>query len=104
VVSQKPLPKNKHSQKKKHFPGNQTKFDWKVFSVDLKVFLLTGKFFPLTNFSNGKQTHKSLKSGFPETTFWETNMALDKKFLILIPKNKRFLRFRILNENFDINP
>ena len=32
--------KNKHSQKGKHFPGNQTKFffDRKVFSVDWKVF------------------------------------------------------------------
>jgi len=39
-----------------------------VFSVDRKVFLLT-------NFSNGKQTQEILESGFPETTFRETNMA-----------------------------
>jgi hypothetical protein len=39
-------------------------------------FSLTGKCFPLTNFSNGKQTQESLESGFPETTFRETNMAL----------------------------
>jgi hypothetical protein len=31
--------------------------------------------FPLTNFSNGKQTQESLESNFPETIFWETNMA-----------------------------
>jgi hypothetical protein len=29
----------------------------------------------LTNFPNGKQTHESLESGFPETTFWKTNIA-----------------------------
>jgi hypothetical protein len=40
-----------------------------------KCFPLTGKCFPLTNFPNGKQTQKSLESGFPETTFRETNMA-----------------------------
>jgi len=36
---------------------------------------LTGKCFPLTNFSNGKQTQESLESGFPETTFRKTNTA-----------------------------
>jgi hypothetical protein len=36
---------------------------------------LTGKCFPLTNFSNGKQTHESLESGFLETTFRKTNTA-----------------------------
>jgi hypothetical protein len=40
-----------------------------------KCFPLTGKCFPLTNFSNGKQTQESLESGFPKTTFRETNMA-----------------------------
>jgi hypothetical protein len=30
----------------------------------------------LTNFSNGKQTQESLESGFPESEFRETNMAL----------------------------
>jgi hypothetical protein len=34
---------------------------------------LTGKCFPLTNFSNGKQTQESLESDFPETTFRKTN-------------------------------
>jgi hypothetical protein len=38
-------------------------------------FSLTGKCFQLTNFSNDKQTHESLESGFPETTFRETNMV-----------------------------
>jgi hypothetical protein len=38
----------------------------------------------LTNFSNGKQTQESLKSGFPETTFRETNMAL----VVLVLKRK----------------
>ena len=38
-------------------------------------FLLSGKYFPLTNFSNGKQTQESLESGFPETTFRKTNTA-----------------------------
>jgi lauroyl/myristoyl acyltransferase len=44
-------------------------------SVFRPNFPLTGKCFPLTNFSNDKQTQKSLESGFPETTFRETNMA-----------------------------
>jgi hypothetical protein len=39
-----------------------------------KIFL-TGKCFPLTNFSNDKQTQESLESGFPETTFRKTNTA-----------------------------
>jgi hypothetical protein len=37
---------------------------------------LTGKYFPLTNFLNGKQTQESLESGFPESEFRETNMTL----------------------------
>jgi hypothetical protein len=36
-------------------------------------FPLTRKYFSLTNFSNDKQTHESLKSGFPEITFQKTN-------------------------------
>jgi hypothetical protein len=38
-------------------------------------FPLTEKFFPLTNFSNGKQTQESLESDFPEITFRKTNTA-----------------------------
>jgi hypothetical protein len=46
------------------------------FSLTGKCFPLTGKCFPLTNFSNGKQTQESLESEFPENEFRETNMAL----------------------------
>jgi hypothetical protein len=45
-------------------------------------FSLTGKCFPLTNFPNGKQPQESLESGFPETTFRETNMALNFFFMV----------------------
>jgi hypothetical protein len=41
-------------------------------------FSLTRKCFPLTNFSNGKQTQESLESDFPETTFRKTNTAKRK--------------------------
>jgi hypothetical protein len=44
--------------------------------LEIKLnFSLTGKCFPLTNFPNDKQTLESLESGFPKTTFQETNMA-----------------------------
>jgi hypothetical protein len=36
-------------------------------------FSLTKKCFLLINFSNGKQTHESLKSDFLNTTFHEIN-------------------------------
>jgi hypothetical protein len=70
VVSGNHFPENKHSQKEKHFPGNQTKFffDWKVFSVNRKVF-------PLTNFSNNKQTQKNLENNFSKSKFQKTNMS-----------------------------
>jgi hypothetical protein len=45
------------------------------FPLTEKYFPLTEKCFPLINFSNGKQTQKSLESGFPESEFQETNMA-----------------------------
>jgi len=51
-----------------NFPGN-------TFLKTKLNFSLTRKCFPLTNFSNGKQTHESLESDFPETTFRKTNMA-----------------------------
>jgi hypothetical protein len=38
-------------------------------------FPLTEKCFSLNNFSNGKQTHESLESGFPKSEFRETNIA-----------------------------
>jgi hypothetical protein len=37
-------------------------------------FSLTEKYFSLINFSNGKQTQESLKNGFPESKFRETNI------------------------------
>ena len=52
--------------------------DRKGFPLTGKGFSLTGKWFPLTNFPNGKQTQESLESGFPESEFRETNMALGK--------------------------
>jgi hypothetical protein len=55
--------------KGKHFPGNQVNFS------------LTGKCFPLTNFSNGKQTQKSLKSNFLKTSFQKTKKVLMKQHL-----------------------
>ena len=41
-------------------------------------FPLTGKCFPLTNFSNDKQTQESLENDFPEITFRKTNTAKRK--------------------------
>jgi hypothetical protein len=41
-------------------------------------FTLTGKCFPLTNFSNGKQTQKSLKNDFPKTTLNKHEVNLHK--------------------------
>jgi len=52
-------------------------------------FPLTGKCFPLTNFSNGKQTQESLESGFPEITFRKTNTTKRKNtFLKTKPNSK----------------
>ena len=39
-------------------------------------FSLTEKCFPLTNFSNSKQTQENLKSGFWKSEFQETNITL----------------------------
>ena len=53
-----------------------------------KCFLLTEKCFPLTNFSNGKQTQEreSLESGFPESKFQKQTwpLALMNEFLLLL--------------------
>jgi hypothetical protein len=38
-------------------------------------FPLTGKYFPLTNFSNSKQTYENLKNNFLKNKFQKTNMA-----------------------------
>jgi hypothetical protein len=51
-------------------------FQENTFLETKSNFPLTGKCFPLTNFPNDKQTQESLESGFPETTFRETNIAL----------------------------
>jgi len=45
-------------------------------------FLLTGKYFSLTNFSKGKQTQKSLKNNFSKITFQKTNNLSIKLYLI----------------------
>jgi len=44
-------------------------------SVFRPNFPLTGKCFPLTSFSNSKQTQESLESDFSETIFRKTNTA-----------------------------
>jgi hypothetical protein len=63
-------------------------FQENTFLKTKSNFSLTGKCFPLTNFSNGKQTHESLESGFRKTnttkrenTFLETipNFSLTGK-------------------------
>jgi hypothetical protein len=51
-------------------------------------FPLSGKCFPLTNFSNGKQTQESLESSFPEITFRKTNTAWENTFLKTKPNLK----------------
>ena len=61
--------------------------DQKVFPLTGKCFPLTGKCFPLTNFPNGKQTQESLESGFPESEFRETNMAL----LLILKSDRPFV-------------
>jgi hypothetical protein len=43
-------------------------------------FSLTEKCFLLTNFSNSKQTQKSLENDFQKITFRQTNRALVKFF------------------------
>jgi hypothetical protein len=51
---------------------------------------LTEKCFPFTNFHNGKQTQKSLESGFPKTTFRKTNtpVILERKRWLFPCKKK----------------
>jgi len=53
-------------------------FQENTFLKTKSNFPLIEKCFPLTNFSNGKQTQESLESGFPETTFRKTNTAKGK--------------------------
>jgi hypothetical protein len=44
----------------------------------------------LTNFSNGKQTRKSLESGFLETNFREINMALMESLIQVMDSELQF--------------
>jgi len=78
-----------------------------VFSVDRKVFPLTGKCFPLTgkcflltNFSNGKQTQESLESDFPESEFRETNMALASSLTLSRAINYNFIMHLAMLKGF----
>jgi len=50
-------------------------------------FPLTGKYFPLTNFSNDKQTQESLESDFLKSKFRETNIVLLLLLLLLLYNN-----------------
>jgi hypothetical protein len=47
-----------------------------IFLETKPNFSLTGKCFPLTNFSNGKQTQESLENDFIKSKFRETNITL----------------------------
>jgi len=51
----------------------RSNFSGKHFLKTKPNFSLTGKCFPLTNFSNGKQTQENLKSNFLKITFQKTN-------------------------------
>jgi hypothetical protein len=46
-------------------------------------FPLTEKCFPLTNFSNDKQTQESLKNNFSKNEFRELNMSLERKYNLI---------------------
>jgi hypothetical protein len=50
-------------------------------------FPLTGKRFPLTNFSNDKQTQENLESDFSKTIFQKTNTAKMKNTFLKIKPN-----------------
>jgi hypothetical protein len=50
--------------------------------LEIKLnFHLTGKYFMLTNFYNGKQTHENLKNSFQITTFWANKRPLKPQIL-----------------------
>jgi len=65
----------------------------KCFPLTGKCSPLTGKCFPLTNFPNDKQTWKSLESGFPESEFQETNMAIEKTSFTTRKRRTRQLKY-----------
>jgi len=54
-------------------------FQENTFLKTKSNFSLTGKCFSLTNFSNDRQTQKSLKNNFSEITFKKTNIAYLRK-------------------------
>jgi hypothetical protein len=54
-------------------------FQENIFLETKPNFPLTRKCFPLTNFSNDKQTQESLENDFPESEFQKTNMALTQQ-------------------------
>ena len=62
-------------------------FQENTFLKTKSNFPLTEKCFPLTNFSNGKQTQESLESGFPKTTFRKTNIAKRKNTFLETKSN-----------------
>jgi hypothetical protein len=69
-------------------------------------FPLTVKCFPLTNFSNGKQTQESLESGFPEITFRKTNTAKrENTFLKTKPNSKSvFVDWKVFSVDRKVFP
>jgi hypothetical protein len=64
---------------------------------------LTGKCFPLTNFSNGKQTQESLESGFPETTFRKTNTAKTENTFLETKPNFSLKVFSVDRKVFSVD-
>ena len=54
-------------------------FQENTFLKTKSNFSLTGKCFPLTNFSTDKQTQKNLKNNFSKITFQKTNITLINK-------------------------
>jgi hypothetical protein len=57
-------------------------FQENTFLKTKSNFSLTGKCFPLINFSNSKQTQENLESGFPEIIFRKTNTAKRKNIFL----------------------
>ena len=57
-------------------------------------FSLTGKCFPLINFSNDKQTQESLESNFQKTFFRQTNEVM-VKFMNLLPGKEKNMMEKI---------
>jgi len=56
-------------------------FKKNIFLKTKLNFSLTEKCFPLTNFSNGKQTQESFENNFLKTILWKTNTTKKNIFL-----------------------